>query len=402
MKDCEKLRVFVSYSHEDRPLVKHVVRALRVMGVVPILDKNFAFGSGFHEQIKTYIAHSHVFMPIITASSMKRGWVHQEIGYASALNVPALPLSVNGALPGEMIGQLHAIKVEVPDLKSSNGRKSTARRTKHAIDRQMSGAFTLKDIKRLVRQANHLDQATFECAPLPEDRTANMVRYAETVADFQDSIPELAGTGFVRQLGALSSFHIPDAPLRHEVWKKRYGSQKRSVHHCRLQREERRALTRLASASGCRLIVNHLIDYGEYGEESRIVRLQSLLKFLESDEVNNVEVAFNTGMERAHSLTIVGDWYCAESVSARAGHGYDQTVFTRHAPSMHARIAAFDELFDDLLGDVKARDSRYVAIQTLHNRIRELQGTNFRDWNLGGAEAFQAMALIHGSVFCHL
>lgn len=300
---------------------------------------------------------------------MKRGWVHQEIGYASALNVPALPLSVNGALPGEMIGQLHAIKIDVLDRNVSKKRKSASRNAKHAIAQQLSNSLTQKDIKRLVRQSHRLDQATFECAPLPEDRTANMVRYAETVMDFQDSIPELAGTAFVRQLGALSSFHIPDSPLRHEVWKKRYGTQKRSVHHCRLQREERRALTKLAAASGCRLIVNHQIDYGEYGEESRIVRLKSLLDFLRSDDVKSVEVAFDTNMERGHNLTIVGDWYCAEAVSARAGHGYDQTVFTRHAPSMNVRIEAFDELFYDLFGDVKPRDSRHVAIQTIESIV---------------------------------
>lgn len=57
-------------------------------GLTPVWDRSFSFGYGFHEQIENYIAHAHVFIPVITAESNKRGWVHQEIGYAKALHVP--------------------------------------------------------------------------------------------------------------------------------------------------------------------------------------------------------------------------------------------------------------------------------------------------------------------------
>jgi hypothetical protein len=62
---------------------------------------------GIHEQIKTQIDYAHVFMPLITPSSGARGWLHQEIGYAMALNVPILSVAI-GQPPDAMLHHLHA------------------------------------------------------------------------------------------------------------------------------------------------------------------------------------------------------------------------------------------------------------------------------------------------------
>ena len=43
-------------------------------------------------------------------TSKKRAWVHEEIGFAMALNIPVLPLSI-GTIPGEMISQYHCINL---------------------------------------------------------------------------------------------------------------------------------------------------------------------------------------------------------------------------------------------------------------------------------------------------
>jgi len=74
-------RVFISYSHEDLDVAERIVRVLEENGLVPMWDKEFLWGHGFPEQIKNFIAHAHVFTPLITESSSQRGWVHQEIGY---------------------------------------------------------------------------------------------------------------------------------------------------------------------------------------------------------------------------------------------------------------------------------------------------------------------------------
>lgn len=77
-------RVFISHSHEDLEKVENIVKALKENGLTPMWDKNFRYGQGFHEQIKNFISHAHVFMPFITEAFSKRGWVHQETGYAMA------------------------------------------------------------------------------------------------------------------------------------------------------------------------------------------------------------------------------------------------------------------------------------------------------------------------------
>lgn len=66
MTDEKSYRIFISYSHDDTDIADKVVELLKINGLDPMLDKGFAMGSGFHDQIKNYIAHAHVFMPIIT------------------------------------------------------------------------------------------------------------------------------------------------------------------------------------------------------------------------------------------------------------------------------------------------------------------------------------------------
>jgi hypothetical protein len=74
-------------------------------GFDPMWDEYFAFGHGFHDQIRNFVAHAHVFLPVLTATSDQRKWVHQEIGYAMTLNVPVLPVAVGTAgqeaMPGD-------------------------------------------------------------------------------------------------------------------------------------------------------------------------------------------------------------------------------------------------------------------------------------------------------------
>ena len=65
-------RVFISYSHQDQHLADCVEGVLRNIAQV-MWDREFRYGYGFHDQIKRFIAHSHVFVPIITENSSQRG-----------------------------------------------------------------------------------------------------------------------------------------------------------------------------------------------------------------------------------------------------------------------------------------------------------------------------------------
>lgn len=342
-----KYRIFISYSHEDLELAQKIVAIISANRLTPMWDKDFLFGHGFQEQIKTFIAHSHVFLPIVTKSSCERGWVHQEIGYAMALNVPVLPLSF-GALPGEMIRELHAVQFN--DF------------------RELKDKLSRKNIEKLVESYKDNSFPLYHCAELAEDRSIMMTKYTNDVLQLEPVLNREA-FGCVRQKGGLSSFHIPDKLISHPIWVQRYGPLRQSKFHCRLLREERLALEKHARVGGCRLIINPYLTYDKYGTFARKIRLKSLVKFLETMPNNKAQVAINEKLLN-ESLTIVGDWFAAQAVSAAQGQGYQQTIFTRHAPSISSKIKDFDQEFNELLKDSKWKpeSSRLTAI----NKIKEI------------------------------
>ncbi len=139
-------------------------------------------------------------------------------------------------------------------------------------------------------------------------------------------------------------------------------------------REERLALTKHQQKSGCRLIIKPSLEYPEYGHPARLVRLRSLVSFLKGTTDELAQVAINEQMSPEENVTIVGDWFAAESVSARIGHGYRQTIFTCHAPSMRSRIELFDQEFDEQLAvaDWRPESSRQSAIEYLKRLIAQL------------------------------
>jgi hypothetical protein len=370
--DQRRYRVFVSYSHKNQDLVLRIRDVLVENGLLPMLDRDFAFGVGFHDQIKHFIEHAHVFLPVVTKESSERGWVHQEIGYAISQNIPVIPISV-AMPPGEWLQHLHSLYL-------------TDHEAVGPLDR-LRAALSTTAIESLVRRFQDPAGAVFRCAELQEDRTQKMVEYANVVAMIQESISgplsiaptddvresfDVRQTSLVRQRGGLSSFHIPDEPPTHPVWQERYAPRRASRHHCRTQREERRALESHAKAAGCRIVVNPNNVRSDLEDHAHRVRLECLLKFLEAGPAR-VEVAFDFEMVRAHSLTLVGDWFCAEAVNAQAGIGYHQTIFTRHAPSMQSRIDQFDEEFESLLINLgwHPENSREKAIQCLRDEIEK-------------------------------
>jgi hypothetical protein len=149
-----------------------------------------------------------------------------------------------------------------------------------------------------------------------------------------------------------------------------------SANHCRLLRGERLALEKHAREKGCRLIINPEIPYERtYGLPARIVRLQWLVRFLRSMPPGKAQAAFNPAMPNQRNLTIVGNWFAAESVSAAAGQGYRHTIFTRHAPSVESQIELFDEEFKEALKAKgwTARSSCACAIRALESLINELK-----------------------------
>ena len=335
-------RIFISYSHEDLLLPQIASQALSDLGYIPLWDKNIRPGTSFSEAIKGFIHNAHIFMPLITASSSKRPWVHQETGYAMALGIPILPVAV-GDLPGEMAAELHSIVVK-PDF----------------LD--FAEKIAALDLEQLVLGNQKEAYSNFELSDWAENRTGLLVKNANRVIG-------LGFHGRVRQLASLSSFSIPDKDITHPIWEQREGNVPRSPYHRDLLRQERRALEAHAQAAGCDLVIDPEFCLERNGTEATQTRLRLLLQFLESPAGEQARVAISP-RARSGNLTIVGDWFSAESVSPRAGEGHRQTVFSWHAPGVLRALRRFDEGFNEILSEagLQAGDSRAFAVR----RIREI------------------------------
>ena len=99
--------------------------------------------------------------------------------------------------------------------------------------------------------------------------------------------------------------------------------------------------------------------------------LSNMESFLESMPDDKVEVAIEKGRDSGHNLTMVGNWFLAESISGAIGKGYRQTVFTRYAPVIEERITIFDNHLSELLSreNSSAGSSRTRTIERLNKII---------------------------------
>jgi hypothetical protein len=339
-------RIFVSYSSEDRGLVQQIIEILRANNLEPMWDEDFAVGKGFHEQIKNFIAHSHVFLPVLTKLADQRKWVHQEIGYAMALNIPVLPVAI-GSLPGEMIDQIHAVSVTQDTVL------------------QLSGRLTVDAVRALVDANGARNIALYTCADSPQSRATAIAQHCEDVLS-------LGRFGKVRQKGGLTSFHLPKEMVQNRKWKERYDPDAYNYEHCLAQRSERRALTKHAAVEGCRLIITPPAEaYTHLGQPARISRLRCLREFLSEMDDEKCQVA-TSATDPNDNVLVVGNWFVAESVSMR--RKYRQTILTRHAPTVATRVKDFDAEFNESLEEagVKPSESRGRCVGLIDEEISNI------------------------------
>jgi hypothetical protein len=343
-----RIRIFISYSHKDKALAKKIAHAIEKNKMAPLWDENLTAGTGFPDEIKYFISQSHIFIPLLTESSSKRCWVHQEIGYAMALHIPVYPLTTENITPGGMLQMIQAMKI---DNNEQNLLKLLNRETFQALIR------------------NSKPVPLFECAHLPQERSKMM-------ADYCNKLVSIDKFGIVRQKGGLSSFHIPFVSILKKVWNDRYFPEHRSDHHKSLQRDERISLQKHSDNEGCRLIINPAYATQGRSKLSSITRLQTLIDFLNSPSGEETVIAIQNNPVKKESLTIVGDWFVAESVSFKEGDGFTNTFFTRDVSEINRRIEEFESEMEDILQESgwKEKDSRDKAIEKLtdlQNDIKE-------------------------------
>ncbi len=344
------LRVFVSYSHRDQELVERIVRILEDSGITVLWSSTLSAAGIFSEEIKRFIEHAHVFMPVLTSEGLSRGWVHQEIGYAIGLHIPIFPVTTEEVDKVAMLSLLHTIRL-------------------HSDEETLKKQLHIREFLT-VRDRNKLP-ALYQKATRVEQRALMIKQYADNISSVSD-LSHLDKYGIVRQKGGLSSFHIPRAHIGNKVWIDRYTPEAKSDNHKELQRDERIALQKHADEKGCRLILTP--EYSNLGRSDLAAntRLNTLIEFLENVTNLNVVVAIQKAKTAIESLTMVGDWFLAESVSYKDGDGFTHTFFTRNASEINLRIENFEAELKDLLTDLgwTEENSSRKSIEYLRGLIK--------------------------------
>lgn len=395
-------RAFICYSHDDFDLARAVCERLEQCGLSVKWDQAFTFGRGFHDQIRMGIACAHLFVPVLTERAIARGWVQQEIGYAAAMNIPVLPVGV-GVNPGEMIGHVHAVKVDrgsfAPEALERDGAQPDplARvQLREALQRVLERELNPRRLTRLIEQFSDTALARYEVAELHEERSQLIAQYAETAWDLLAGRDHgQGGPGRIRQLGGLSSFHIPLEDLTDRLWQVRYGLRKHSTFHWKLQRQERLALSRHLPA-GARLIINPYHTYTESGPRAYAARLMCLLRFLQESLAlqkagapgGDVQIVIDPELGFHMSETSIGNCFTATALSGSSSAGYQQTVFTTHGPSMRGRLTRFDNRFAQLL-----HSQRQTELNCLVSTIAELRRILVEFFGIAPPESFSGRSI---------
>lgn len=311
-------RVFVSYSRDEADKFQAVCAALKQVELDPWSDQDLTIecNDGFTSTIQNFISHSHLFVAIITPRSHKRGWVHQEIGFAVAMHVPVIPICV-GQLPSGMIRMSQAIVVK-------DNFSDCLEKLKHE-------AFDV-----VVEAAGRRWLPCGECAHEVGER-------AELIEHYADEAYRRIGKQCVRHFGGLSSFRIPDEPTDQPIWKRHYGNFPKGEEIYAKLRRERQALARHADAAGCKLIINNGVDLDAESGGKGVwrSRLSSLVEYLETLKDKNVEIAIITE-STPKAFLAVGNWFLAESAAVRSVRGIRHTLFMSYAPVIDQRIREFD------------------------------------------------------------
>lgn len=342
-------RVFISYSHDDVAIAAQVRARLEEVGAVPMSDVDIVGGTRFGDEIRRQISFAHAFVPILTANSKSRPWVHQEIGYAIGLSVPVLPLALD-ELPAGMADEIQAVRVK-PDL-SDLPQKLTSAALEHSVTQSQEAAT-----------------AAFEFAGRIYQRTAKFNTYARALL-------KRPGPQRIRQRAAFSSFSIPSRGVRDPAWNEREGEERLGDEVREVLRQERDLMERHAREAGCDLILDPTVMHEKPRDAAAPpvplppgtrARIGVLRDFLASMPPEKLRVVLHKG--RVHdSMMAIGDWVVAEAVVPhyKLG-GYQKTAFTRHAPTVLSRIEEFDRDLTEALADadLSPQESRDAAVATL-------------------------------------
>ena len=88
----ELIKIFVSYSHEDKDFAQKLFKALTAVGIDNFIDSKIIFNENYHSKIEDVIRESSHFLCLVNRSSLSSRWVHHEINLARKYEKKIIPV----------------------------------------------------------------------------------------------------------------------------------------------------------------------------------------------------------------------------------------------------------------------------------------------------------------------
>jgi len=139
--DCD-LRVFISYSHENREIAGMIKEAFTILGIDSFLaHEDIPGGEEWENEIKGELKKCNIFVPILTNEFKESEWTCQEIGAAWIRNATIIPLSLiidgkEAVMPSGFIKKIQVLKINLP--KDKKERKHTINQLVQRISKTLA------------------------------------------------------------------------------------------------------------------------------------------------------------------------------------------------------------------------------------------------------------------------
>jgi hypothetical protein len=147
--DCD-LRVFISYSHENREIAGMIKEAFTILGIDSFLaHEDIPGGEEWENEIKGELKKCNIFVPILTNEFKESEWTDQETGAALIRNATIIPLSLiidgkEAVMPSGFIKKIQGLKINLRKDKNFEieERKYTINQLVQRISKTLTNTLT--------------------------------------------------------------------------------------------------------------------------------------------------------------------------------------------------------------------------------------------------------------------
>jgi len=113
------LKVFISYSHENREIAGMIKEAFTILGIDSFLaHEDIPGGEEWEKEIKEELKNCDIFVPILTNEFKESEWTDQETGAAFIRDATIIPLSLiidgkEAVMPSGFIKKIQGLKINL-------------------------------------------------------------------------------------------------------------------------------------------------------------------------------------------------------------------------------------------------------------------------------------------------